>query len=177
MRVSASMLTISMPGGGSLEALESRVADDPKDAAAWLVLGAQYYDLGRFDDAVRAYEGATKAAPSAAQGWSALGEAYDRYHAQAIKSRRQARHALAYVLNNWRKHREHEFEPASDWQVDPFSSAASFVGWKEPIEPFPESYTPLPVWEPKTWLLRDGWKMYGLISTRETPGKARAFAE
>jgi putative transposase len=30
----------------------------------------------------------------------------DRYHATQIRSPRQARNALAYVLNNWRKHRE-----------------------------------------------------------------------
>src|SRR5262245_61539807 len=30
----------------------------------------------------------------------------DRYHAQIITSPRQARHALSYVMNNWRKHQE-----------------------------------------------------------------------
>jgi hypothetical protein len=30
----------------------------------------------------------------------------DRYHMEIITTPRQARHALAYVLNNWRKHRE-----------------------------------------------------------------------
>ena len=30
----------------------------------------------------------------------------DRYHAVVIDSPRQARHALSYVINNWRKHRE-----------------------------------------------------------------------
>src|SRR5262245_11446493 len=30
----------------------------------------------------------------------------DRFHEEIIKSPRQARHALSYVLNNWRKHRE-----------------------------------------------------------------------
>jgi REP element-mobilizing transposase RayT len=99
----------------------------------------------------------------------------DRYHPEIIKSRRQARHALAYVLNNWRKHRENEFEP--NWEIDPFSSASSFDGWREPLDPWPETYEPLPVWKPKVWLLTEGWKLYGLISTRETPGKARAFAE
>ena len=101
----------------------------------------------------------------------------DRYHPEIIKNRRQARHVLAYVLNNWRKHREHEFEPANEWQIDPFSSAASFDGWRESVDAFPTTYQPLPVWKPKVWLLGEGWKMYGLISTTETPGKARAFAE
>jgi REP element-mobilizing transposase RayT len=96
----------------------------------------------------------------------------DRYHPQIIKNRRQARHALAYVLNNWRRHRENEFQRS--WEIDPFSSACSFDGWREPIEPWPDEYQPLPVWEPKTWYLRDGWRMYGLISTSEVPGKKSA---
>jgi REP element-mobilizing transposase RayT len=100
----------------------------------------------------------------------------DRYHPEIIKNRRQARHALAYVLNNWRKHRESDFEPS--WEIDPFSSASSFDGWREAIEPWPASYQPLPVWKPKVWLLSEGWKIYGLISTTEVPGKkSPAFAE
>ena len=52
----------------------------------------------------------------------------DRYHARIIGSRRQARHALAYVLNNWRRHGE---DRARRWLVDPFSSGATFAGWRE----------------------------------------------
>src|SRR5439155_21133480 len=47
----------------------------------------------------------------------------DRYHAEEITSPRQARRALAYVLNNWRKHREDRDGVASTWNVDPFLSA------------------------------------------------------
>ena len=52
---------------------------NPQDQAAWRALGAGYFDAGRFDDAVGAYEKAAALAP--AQGpqqaavWSALGEA------------------------------------------------------------------------------------------------------
>ena len=45
----------------------------------------------------------------------------DRYHAEIIDNRRQARHALAYVLNNWRRHDEHRKAVARTWRVDPFS--------------------------------------------------------
>ena len=44
----------------------------------------------------------------------------DRYHAQANKSRRQARHALAYVLNNWRRHREDGGAPSEAQPIDLF---------------------------------------------------------
>ncbi len=44
----------------------------------------------------------------------------------------------------------------------------SFEGWRdlgEALDVLPDSYEPFPVWHPKTWLLRDGWKLYGLIRT------------
>jgi hypothetical protein len=55
----------------------------------------------------------------------------DRYHAEVITSPRQARHALSYVINNFRKHEEDRRAPMSEWQVDWFSSAAMFSGWAE----------------------------------------------
>ncbi|MEO7093445.1 MAG: transposase [Polyangiales bacterium] len=99
----------------------------------------------------------------------------DRYHAEVITSRRQARHALAYVLNNWRKHRE---DHSVSWKVDPFSSALAFRGWKAFADPafawtVPAKYEPLVVWEPKTWLLREGWMMYGRIDFHELPSAKR----
>src|SRR5215510_11991613 len=39
----------------------------------------------------------------------------DRYHAEIITSPRQARHCVAYVLNNWRKHQEDQRAPMSAW--------------------------------------------------------------
>ncbi len=99
----------------------------------------------------------------------------DRYHAEIIKSRRRARNALAYVLNNWRKHRE---ALVREYAVDPFSTATQFDGWRDLHETgFPASYEPLPVWRPKTWLLSEGWRLYGLVATTERPGKREAFAD
>jgi REP element-mobilizing transposase RayT len=96
----------------------------------------------------------------------------DRYHAEIIKSPRQARHALAYVLNNWRKHREDRGQRSQTWMVDPFSTATLFLGWKE-LEggawKVREDYRPMTVWEPRTWLLAEGWRRYGLIGCHEVP--------
>jgi REP element-mobilizing transposase RayT len=106
----------------------------------------------------------------------------DRYHAEIITSPRQARHALSYVLNNWRKHREDRAAFARGWKIDPFSTAWAFEGWKE-LEDSPtlwklrESYQPMPAWRPKSWLLCEGWRRYGLIRTTEVPGTRIAFAE
>ena len=99
----------------------------------------------------------------------------DRYHAEVISSRRQARHALAYVLNNWRKHRE---DRGATWKVDPYSSGTSFRGWTAFANPGfaftpPAAYEPMIVWEPKTWLLREGWMMYGRIDFYEVPSATR----
>jgi hypothetical protein len=79
------------------------------------------------------------------------------------------------VLNNWRRHGEHEKQFAKTWNVDPYSSAWQFTGWKERPDAEtmwkpPLGYESLIVWSPKTWLLRDGWRKHGLISTHEVPG-------
>ena len=100
----------------------------------------------------------------------------DRYHVRILKNPRQVRNCLAYVLNNWRHHGEDRGRQSLHWKLDPFSSAITFEGWKEReaeggrfIQP-PTFVAPL-VWEPSTWLLRDGWRMYGLVSAFEVPGR------
>jgi REP element-mobilizing transposase RayT len=102
----------------------------------------------------------------------------DRYHARSIRTPRQARNALAYVLNNWRKHRENRARMSREhgWRLDPFSSAPTFKGWRDldaSTIAWPTTYEPLPVWEPKTWLLREGWKKYGLILSTEVPSEKK----
>jgi REP element-mobilizing transposase RayT len=99
----------------------------------------------------------------------------DRYHEEIIRTPKQARNALAYVLNNWRKHGEHRRDPARTWLIDPYSTGWSFDGWKERAdEPFVwklrASYEPMMSWRPRTWLLSQGWRRYGLVSVYEVPG-------
>src|ERR1041384_883198 len=101
----------------------------------------------------------------------------DRYHAEIITSPTQARHALSYVVIN-RKHREDQYGPASSWKLDWFSSAIAFPGWAEyGDEAFlwrgPTTYDPLMVFQPRTWLLREGWKKVGSVSYSEVPSKRR----
>ena len=104
----------------------------------------------------------------------------DRYHVTILTSPRQVRHALAYVLNNWRRHGEDQRRIARRWHMDPFSSGAYFDGWKEReaelfIPPLPEGYQPMVVWFARSWLLTTGWRRHGLISVAEVP-KGRAPA-
>jgi hypothetical protein len=103
----------------------------------------------------------------------------DRYHAEIITSPRQARHTLSYVINNWRKHEEDRVAPMRDWNIDWFSSAATFADWTEygdegVLWRWPKTYELLQVFRPRTWLLREGWKKYGsTISCREVPSAQR----
>jgi putative transposase len=98
----------------------------------------------------------------------------DRYHQEIIETPRQARHALAYVLNNWRKHREDRASHTQTWNVDPYSTGLNFMGWREREDAVvhwrgPDTYDPLVVYLPKTWLLSEGWKKSGTISFYEVP--------
>ena len=103
----------------------------------------------------------------------------DRYHQEIIETPRQARHALSYVLNNWRKHREDQRPGTESWNVDPFSTGLHFMGWREREEAVvhwrgPDTYEPLVVYFPKTWLLSAGWRKAGTISFFEVPSAAPA---
>jgi REP element-mobilizing transposase RayT len=121
---------------------------------------------------------------------TALGDKYgrrrgkvfvDRYHLVVITSPTQARNVLSYVLNNWRKHAEDRHEPRTR-MVDPCSSGWSFGGWQELAgEAFlwkrPEGYEPMIVYQPRAWMLREGWKRAaggGVISARAVPSRRPA---
>ena len=103
----------------------------------------------------------------------------DRYHARMITSPRQAHRELAYVLNNWRKRGEDREGVARTWIIDPYATGWCFDGWRERADsPFVwqlrASYEPIPVYVPRMWLLREGWRRHGLISTHEVPGSSAA---
>jgi REP element-mobilizing transposase RayT len=97
-----------------------------------------------------------------------------RYHSEEITSPTQTRNALAYVLNNWRRHREDEgFDvSARTAKLDKFSSAILFTGWADfRLTVWPENYDPLPVSPPQTWLLKVGWQLARRpIKPSDTPG-------
>jgi REP element-mobilizing transposase RayT len=82
----------------------------------------------------------------------------DRYHAHVLKTPREVRHALAYVLLNARKH-------LALAGLDPCSSGLAFDGWKTRIA---RSVQDVPVVTAKSWLLRIGWRKHGLIAMDET---------
>lgn len=84
----------------------------------------------------------------------------DRYHARALRTPREVRHGLVYVLLNARKH------GAIGHGIDPCSSGPWFGGWREGVG-VPRG--PRPVANPQTWLLSVGWRRVGLIGPDEAP--------
>ena len=88
----------------------------------------------------------------------------DRFHARLLRTPREVRNALVYVLQNVRKHL-----PGARG-LDPCSSAQWFNGWRTPV---PAATEPAPVAPARTWLARVGWRRRGLIDVKECPRPAR----
>ena len=101
----------------------------------------------------------------------------DRFHLEVITTPTRARHTLCYVISNWRHHGEDRDGLPSTWLVDPFSTGILFPDWKELEDqpcmwPVRETYDPMVVRRPQSWLLREGWKLAGgAFSARDVPGR------
>ena len=96
----------------------------------------------------------------------------DRYHARAIRSPKQARHCLGYVLGNARKHAAEQGRVlARDW-IDPFSSAPTFAGWSRATVTSDGATKAGVTREAEFWLLRSAWRRYGPIDPNAIPGPA-----
>lgn len=102
----------------------------------------------------------------------------DRYHARAMRTPREVRHALAYVLQNARRH---GLVAPPRW-LDPCSSALLFKGWCRDDYVSEDGARRLlyddedrPILAaPKSWLLKSGWRRCGLLRPDEVPGAAKA---
>ena len=85
----------------------------------------------------------------------------DRYHRRPLRTPREMRAAIVYVLQNFRKHLR---APAV---IDPRSSGPWFGGWARTSE---RSAEPTPVSQPRSWLAREGWlRAGGHIRFEEAP--------
>jgi REP element-mobilizing transposase RayT len=87
-----------------------------------------------------------------------------RYHRADLKTPRQVRNALVYVLHNGRKH---GVVTSSKLVIDACSSAPWFAGWTM-ARTVREG--PRPTEEPRTFLLARLWQKHGRIHPTETPG-------
>jgi REP element-mobilizing transposase RayT len=100
----------------------------------------------------------------------------DRYHARILKTPREVRNAKAYVLLNARRHAVQRGRSCQRNWMDPYSSWAWFDGWKDCSSTAVHKARAGPDKERcgaagKTWLMRVGWRRYGLISINEVPGR------
>jgi REP element-mobilizing transposase RayT len=83
----------------------------------------------------------------------------DRYHDRVLKTPREVRSALAYVLLNARRHATDRGRRYRTMWVDPCSSAKAFFGVVEQTLPAARS-----------WLLCSGWRRAGPIRIDDVPG-------
>lgn len=91
----------------------------------------------------------------------------DRYHDRVLRTPRQVRNAIQYVLCNGRKH---GVVPESV-RFDPRSSAPAFEGWLGgAVTELATSIAARAVVRARTWLLTRGWRRGGLLHPMHRPG-------
>jgi hypothetical protein len=91
----------------------------------------------------------------------------DRYHLRVLRTPLEVRNAIAYVVQNVRKHLLRAGRLPRVARIDPASSGRWFDGWRDAV---PRPHDPPAVAEPRSWLLRVGWQRWGLLSLEEVPG-------
>jgi len=91
-----------------------------------------------------------------------------RYHLHLLRTPREVRNALAYVLLNARKHWRQRFGIAPPPRIDEASSARWFDGWNL-VFAVPRGERE--VAEAQTWLVHVGWRRHGLVDLDEIPAR------
>jgi len=101
----------------------------------------------------------------------------ERYHFRLLRTPREVRNALRYVLLNARRHvGAARARLGSAIRLDPASSARWFDGWKLASTAVPNTIARSaaahlrPVARARTWLLTDGWRRHGLLDPADVPG-------
>lgn len=107
--------------------------------------------------------------------WQRRGRVFpDRYHDRILRTPREVRNALAYVMNNARRHVRN-----LRYLIDNFASSLWFDGWrdreaKHAVRDALEWECERPTATARTWLLRKGWRRHGLVSATEVPGESKS---
>jgi len=106
----------------------------------------------------------------------------DRFHVRTLKTPLEVRRALAYVLNNYRRHADSVGPRLPLSFLDPCSSAAGFDGWdpewihappdpRALSDPFAElAVGTVPA---RSFLLRRGWRRHGLLRPFDVSNRSR----
>jgi REP element-mobilizing transposase RayT len=106
--------------------------------------------------------------------WQRRGRVFaDRYHDHILRSPREVRNALRYVLGNAHHHAAEGRMVVVPQAIDTYTSAPWFDGFRETIVVRGLEAIVRPVTEAHTWLLTIGWRRHGLLSVGERPA-ARA---
>ncbi|MBK8096547.1 MAG: transposase [Planctomycetes bacterium] len=96
--------------------------------------------------------------------WQRKGKVFaDRYHDHILKSPRETRNALRYVLQNARHHAAKGRMVDASAPIDLFTSAPWFDGFREPIRVRGLEAIVRPITDSRTWLLTLGWRRHGLL--------------
>jgi hypothetical protein len=92
-----------------------------------------------------------------------------RYHLRLLRTPREVRSALAYVLLNARRHWFKRFGLAPPVRIDEASSGRWFTGWS--LQRAGPSTQEIPEVAPaRTWIASTGWLRHGLIDPATVPG-------
>jgi REP element-mobilizing transposase RayT len=93
--------------------------------------------------------------------WGRKGKVFlERFHGRVLRTPREVRAALAYLMHNARRH---GYRVAAEGP-DPYSSGRWFDGWRGWSVDRPPTLA-----RAKSWLVRHGWRRLGLIETRWRP--------
>jgi REP element-mobilizing transposase RayT len=105
--------------------------------------------------------------------WGRRGTVFaDRYHDRILKTPREVKNAIRYVLGNGKKHERDGRQVRVGAAADVFSSAPWFDGYRETVRWRGLEATVRPVTDSKTWMLTKGWRRHGLLSVHELPASA-----
>lgn len=124
------------------------------------------------DDRIRLARGmqglATRMAKALSRLWDRRGTVFaERYHSVVLRTARQVRNALRYVLNNVLRHGGHL--PVG--RPDPCSSGEWFDGWKD-LRPRSPDEADCPVIPARSALQRFVWRRLGLLHLLDCPRAA-----
>ena len=110
--------------------------------------------------------------------WRRKGKVFaDRYHDHILRSPKEVRNALRYVMENAKKHAAKGGGGSQvRTPIDVFTSAPWFDGFREKIVVRGLEAIARPVAAARTWLLRIGWRRHGLLSVGEVPAAGLAGA-
>jgi hypothetical protein len=94
-----------------------------------------------------------------------------RYHMRLLRTPREVRRAIAYVLLNARRHWMKRFGTPPPVGIDEASSGRWFRGWSQTVSGSDARGSP-EVAPARSWLAGSGWRIHGLVDPSSVPGRS-----